>query len=107
MTGAQQLELYRDGVSTAACGAGETRSRQADANGFDEALGIIAELADSGATFGADDVRVRMHLGSPSCLGAAFSAAAREGLISVAGVSTARAVSRHKSLSRVWRGVQP
>lgn len=100
-------DAYREEVSRLAAATGMGRSRTADADGFDEALGIIRELAQSGEVFSANDARPRQLLGSPAVLGAAFARARREGWIEAAGTTTARAIQRHGSLTRTWRGVSP
>lgn len=67
----------------------------------------IRELADSGRTFTAEDVRERAGrpLGShDNALGAAVGAAARAGLIECVGYRQAERPEAHGRILRAWRG---
>lgn len=51
------IEAYRQEIANLAAESGMARSRLADVDGFDEAIRIVRELAQSGQVFSADDVR--------------------------------------------------
>lgn len=96
---------YRAGLAKRAQETGRSRAIAADADGYEEALELIRDLAQSGEVFSADDVRARQRIGSPAVLGPAFKAARREGLIEPVGVDVSANVSQHGGLLRAWRGV--
>lgn len=68
----------------------------------------IAQLADSGRTFCADDVRELAgdppQDTSPNVVGAIVNAAARSGLIVLVGYTHSARVVGHGNLVRCWRG---
>ena len=97
------LEAYGRQIATTLRVVGERRSRQSDPDAFDAALRAIEEVAAEGWTFDAADVRARLGPGYEAVLGAAFGAARRASLIECAGYGTSRTLSRHGSLTRVWR----
>lgn len=66
---------------------------------------VIRDLAATGQEFTADQVRQQVDPASPQLLGAAFSRAARDGIIVCVGATTSASPSRHGGLLRVWRGV--
>jgi hypothetical protein len=77
-----------------------------DPEGFQRACGAISAFARLGQPFDADDVRAwACPFESPNVIGAAFSRARRAGIIRTAGVTTAKAASRHGGLVRLWEGV--
>lgn len=69
----------------------------------------IAELAQSGRTFDADDVRALLPEGvvphSPNLLPAHMGAAAAKGLIVPVGLTRTRRASRRSSRNLLWVGV--
>jgi hypothetical protein len=96
---------YRAGLATQARRNGQGRAVSADPEGFERASKAIAALAALGNRFDASDVRAWAGpFETGNVIGAAFSAAKKAGLIRVAGVTTAKAASRHGGLVRLWEG---
>ena len=103
----RRSDEYRASLADRAKTTGQGgRAVAADPEGFERVSKAIAELAEAGEEFTADDVRAWSGpISSPDVIGAAFSAAKKAGLIRVAGVTTSKAVSRHGGLVRLWEGV--
>lgn len=99
-----RLEEYRVGLVETVREVGQQRSLW-DRDWRQAALEEIERLAADGRDFGADDVVAEVgQPDSPGAVGAAFSRAAKAGLIRVVGYTTSRRIGRHGSLVRVWRG---
>lgn len=103
-----QLELvtYREQLVTTAKNTGIKRSGQSDPDALARVLEAISDLAAEGWTFTSDDVRARTGPGFEAVMGAGFHVARRRGLTEAVGVETSKALSRHGSLIRTWRGSQ-
>lgn len=98
------LEAYRAGLVKSVRDAGEQRALW-DRNWADAAFEELERLAAGGHDFCADDLVAEVgQPDSPGAVGAAFSSAAKSGLIRHLGYTTSRRVSRHGGLVRVWRG---
>lgn len=72
-----------------------------------EALGVIEDLAKTGATFNADTLRERGVQEPPhhNQWGGLFTTAKHRGLITKADYSSSRRKSRHGGFLHAWRGV--
>jgi hypothetical protein len=99
-------DSYRLDLAEQAKATGQRRAVERDPHGFERASDAISALPRLRQPFDADDVRVWAGpFQSVNVLGAAFSAAKKRDLIRTAGVTTAKAVSRHGGLVRLWEGV--
>lgn len=68
---------------------------------------VLAELASSGRTFTAEDIRHRAgDPSSPGALGALLLGASRAGMIRLEGITRSTRLQRHAGLVRVWVGSQ-
>jgi len=98
------LRSYRGDVISAVREAGEQRALW-DHDWSESALEELERLAGSSQDFTADDLVAEVGApDSPGAVGAAFSKAAKSGLIRTVGYATSRRVGRHGGLVRVWRG---
>jgi hypothetical protein len=102
----KRSDEYRASLAAQAKGTGQRRAVAADPEGFARASRAISALAKLGHPFDADAVRAWAGpFETGNVIGAAFSSAKKAGIIRVAGVTTAKATSRHGGLVRLWEGV--
>ena len=100
------LQDYRHEAVETAKGAGTAGARRGDPDLYDAALAAIEVRAATGEVFSADDIRGDLGGVSGPSVGSAFRTAATKGAIRIHGVTNARSLSRHGSISRLWRGVR-
>lgn len=72
------------------------------------AVAVIAQYAEHGLPFTADDVRLHLEEPphSPNAWGAAFATARARGIIRRTGYTTSERISRRHSAQAVWLGAQ-
>ncbi len=99
------LEHYRDGLVETVREVGAQAALDFDTAWADAAASAIADLADRGVEFDAEDLR--RAVGDPpasGAIGASFLRASRAGLIECLGMHKSTRLAAHGRWVRVWRG---
>lgn len=98
----RQVAEYADRLTQTAREHGEASARRSDPGLHDALLLAIRRRVMRGDPFGANEIRSDVPGASGNAIGAAFSGAAKAGLIRRVGYGRSTAPSRHGGVQSIW-----